>query len=803
MQSLFADLRYGLRLLRKSPAFTAIAVVTLALGIGANAAIFSTVNAVLLRALPYHEPDRVVLVWEDASYVGFPINTPAPANYFDWKRRNDVFTDIAATRGASANLTAGGPPEQVLGRAVTSNFFSVLGVQPILGRTFTDSEDRAGAAVTVISYGLWQRRYAGDPTLVGRTILMNGASREVIGVMPRGFVFRNRNVDFWNPASFTPAQAAARDSHYLNVVARLRPGVTLARAREQMSAIAQQLRVEYPDSNERVGASVVPIQDDIAGNTRIELLVLMAAAGCVLLIACANLASLLLSRAVGRRGELAVRAALGATRGRLIRQMVVEAMALSFVGGALGIALAPVGMKLVASLVPAGVPEMTSSVDRSLLLFCLGISLATGLIFSIVPALHAARASLQDALQQSGRSGVGGRHRITRDALVVAQVAAALVLLVAAGLMLRTLANLRAIDIGFRAGHLLTMRTTLPPAAYAESSKRLGFYDRVVERVKALPGVETAAYGSTLPFLSIGNTSSYTVEGRTPAPGDPGDALYRVGTNDYLRTLGVQLVEGRLPDARDGRDAPKVAVLNETFARRYWPHQSALGHRVNFSSPDAPWRTIIGVVKDVHERGYELAMKPGVYVPFAQDLDTWALPENLVVRTSGDPLALAGAVRQIIADVDPQQPIAAVRTMDDIIDLGVADRQQQMTLLAVFAGLALLLASIGLYGVLSYAVTQRSREIGLRIALGATSGSILRMVVGRGLALTAVGLGAGLVLAWAGAQTMTKLLYGVAATDTATFGAVVALLAVVALAACSLPALRASRLNPIAVLKDE
>jgi predicted permease len=745
----------------------------------------------------------VVLVWEDNTAAGFPKNTPAPGNYFEWKRRNDVFADMAATRGAKANLTGGGQPEQVLGRGVTANFFAVLGVQPIVGRVFTDDEDQTDAPVVLISYGLWQRRYAGDRSIVGRTIAMDGAKREVIGILPRDFVFRTRAIDFWTPAHFTPADAVNRGAHYLNVVARLRPGVTLERARERMRAIAAQLAAEYPDNNARLGAGVMPVKEDVLGNTGIELMILMAAAGCVLLIACANLASLLLSRAVGRRGELAVRAALGATRGRLIRQMIVEALALSIAGGALGVLMAPPGMTLVANLVPLGLPAGASTIDLTVLAFALVLSLATGLLFSIVPAMQTARASLHDALQQSGRAGVGGRSRLTRDGLVVLQVAAALVLLVGAGLMLRTLANLRAIDVGFHADHLLTMRTSLPRTTSADRVKSLAFFDRVLADVRALPGAERAAYVSTPPFLSVGNTTGYTIEGRALAPGDPGDALYRVATNDYLTTIGVELVEGRLPDARDGVDAPKIVVLNDTFAKKYWPDESALGHRIQFDGPKAPWRTIVGVVKDVRERGYQLEMKPGMYVPFAQDLDTWALPEVLVVRTSGDPIALAPAIRRIVARVDPEQPIAAVRTMDEIVDLEVADRHQQMTLLGAFAGLALLLAALGLYGVLSYAVTQRSREIGLRIALGAPRGAIMRMIVGRGLALTGVGLGAGLALAWAGTQAMTNLLYGVAATDRATFATVVALLGVVAFAACAVPALRAARLDPIVVLRDD
>jgi putative ABC transport system permease protein len=805
MDAVLADLRYGLRLLRKSPGFTAVAIATLALGIGANTAVFSAVDAVLIRPLPFADPDRLVLVWEDVSVAGFPRNTPAPGNYNEWTRLNRSFTGMAATRGASSNITADGPPELVLGRRVTPNFFEVLGVPPVIGRAFTEAENSTGAPVVVIGYGLWQRRYGGDRSIVGRTLLMDDSRYEVIGVMPRGFVFRNREIDYWVPIHFSPAVAVDRSSHFLNVVARLAPGVTLGAAQDDMRRVADALRREYPGTNTNVGATVVPVKEDALGNTRVELLVLMGAAAAVLSIACANLASLLLSRAVGRRGELAVRAALGATRTRLIRQMVIEAAMVALAGGAMGLALAPLGTSVMAQLTPRGFPALPSSIlDLRLLTFTLIVSVAASGLFSLVPAIQASGTLLQDALQQGSRSAVGGRSRLTRDALVVLQVAAALVLLVGAGLMLRTLANLRAIDVGFRSDHLMTMRTTLPAARYRDPQKRLAFYDRVVAGARALPGVEHAAYISNLPFVAQGDTIAFSIEDGEPAkPGDPSDALYRVGTSDYLATIKVQLMEGRLLDDRDGGGAPLAVVVNETMALRYWRGETALGHRLRFGSQTAPWFSIVGVVKDVRERGYELAMKPGVYLSFAQTPSTWALPEQLVVRVNGSPEGVAQPLRRIIAAVDPDQPISAVRTMDEIVDLDVADRHQQMVLLGAFAALALLLASIGLYGVLSFAVTQRSRELGLRIALGASAGSVMRMVVRRGLSLTAIGLAIGLALAWAGTRAMENLLYGVGAADPGTFGAVVGLLGAIALAACYLPARRAARLDPIAVLRAD
>ncbi len=802
MDGILSDLRYASRILARSPGFATVTVLTLALGIGANTAIFSTVDAVLLRALPFGEPDRLVMVWEENNLAGYSRNTPAPANFVDWKARNRVFLDMAATRGASANLTDEGRPELVLGRAVTPNFFSVLRVQPALGRPFTDDEDRQGAQVVVISHDLWQRRFAGDRSAIGRPLTMNGTAYTVIGVMPRGFVFRNRDIDYWIPANFTPSILARRNSHYLNVVARLQPVVTIAQAREEMHRIAAQLEAEYPE-NRRIGAVVVPIADELVGNTRVQLLVLTGAAGAVLLIACANLASLLLSRAVGRRGELGIRAALGARPGRLVRQLLVEALLLSAIGGVIGLLIAPPGIAVVMRLVPMGLSQPPASVlDARLLVFTLALSLATGILFGLLPAAHAARHSLIDALQHAGPRQVGGRGRFTRDGLVVAQIAAALVLLVAAGLMLRTLENLRAIDVGFRSDRLLTLRTTLPALKYRDAVARSAFYERVLERVRALPGVTGAAYGSTLPFQTQGNTIWYDVDGGIRAPGNADDALLRTGTGRYLSTLGVTLIEGRLPDDRDGANAPPIIVINETLARSYWPSESALGHRIQISQPGSTWYTVVGVVRDVRERGYQALLKSGVYLSYAQAPDTWAVPEYLVVRTNGDPLGMATGARQAVSAVDPDQPVSDVRTMDDILDVEVSDRQQQGTLLGAFAALALLLASVGLYGVLSYTVTQRSREIGVRIALGATRSDVLRLVLGRGAILTGLGLVAGGAGAWATTRAMRSFLYGVAPTDPVTFTAVVAILMSVGLLACLVPAVRATRMNPLAVLRD-
>jgi len=803
MSSFVSDLRYALRLLRQAPGFTLVALCALALGIGANSAIFSTLSAVILRPLPYADPDRLVMVFEDASSIGFAHNTPAPANFFDWRDQNHVFTDMAAARNRTRALTGDGSAEQLAGYAVTSNFFSVLGVSPIIGRTFTEAEDRDDARVALISYSLWQRRYAAAADITLRSILLDGANYQVIGVLPRDFVYRDRRRDFFIPIHATPEFRATRNSHFLSVIARLKPGATMQQASSDMLAIANHLKQMYPNENRYTGAVVVPMKEDLLGQTRTALIILMCAAGCVLLIACANLASLLLARAVARKRELAVRAALGARRSRLIRQLITEGALLSLAGGALGLALSLGGMRILERLIPSGLPATVEPrIDLQLLLFTLALSLVTGVLFSIVPAFQAARASVNDALKQGGRSGADVSSRATRDALVVLEVAAALVLLTGAGLMIETMAKLRGVDLGFRSDHLLTLRTALGPK-YNDNAAALEYQRRVLEQVSSLPGAQAASFASTLPFQSIGNTQGYRVEGVAPDPSFSPDALYRSGSWNYLETLGVKLREGRLFDGSETANSPLVLIINETFARHFWPHESAIGHRISTDFPNPKWRTIIGVVADVQERGYDVWMKPGVYFPTAQEPWGTRNADFLVVRASGDPATLLLAIRRIVASIDPDVPVSNVQTMDDLIDATISNRQQQMSLLSAFAALALLLACIGLYGVLAYTVTQRSREIGLRMALGASSWNVTGLVVRHGLTLTASGLALGLAGSWASTRAIKTALYGVSATDPKTFLAVAALLILVALAACLIPARRAAQLDPIVVLREE
>ena len=808
---LLADLRYAVRLLRKTPVFTVAAIGTLALGIGANTTIFSLVQTMLLRPLPYQDPDQVVMVWEDRTAAGFPRNTPAPGNYRDWRTMNRSFTDMAATAFAFANLTGDAGPELVIGRRVTTNFFSVLGVQPAVGRTFAAADDVMGQRVVVISHALWQRRYGGDPRIVGRTISMSGqgsagaaasdVKHEVVGVAPPSFVFLARDVDYWVPMQFSPEEAAVRGNHFLNVVARLKPGVTVETANSDIGAVARRLSEQYPETNRDFSAAVVvPVREQVLGDTRIQVIALMTAAAIIVLIACANLASLLLARASVRRGEYAVRLSLGATRARLARQVLVEAMCLSMAGGVLGLAIPVLTTTFVERIVPIGLQAFTGSLDFRLLAFAGALSIATGLLFSVGPAFQSAHASTAEVLQQHARGNAGGRSRAFRDGLVVLQVAATLVLLVAAGLMLRTLANLNAVERGFDADNVLTMVVPLMPQ-YADPSKRPAFYDSILDGVRALPGVRGAAFGSALPFQSTGFTRGFTVEGRQRLPGDESDVLFRIGTADYLQTLRVTLVEGRLLDARDGRDAPRAIVVNETLVQRFMPGQSALGRQLRFD-PTEPLFTVVGVVKDVLERGYQQGAKAGVYVTAAQG-PRFFPTVNLMVRVDSDPLGYAPAVQRIIRAVDPDQPIRLIRPMTEVIALTVGDRRQQTTLLVVFGALALVIASLGLYGLLAQTVSARGREIGIRMALGATWRNIMQMVMSRGIVLTGAGVGIGAVLAWSVTRAMETLLYDVGASDPLTFALVAGLLAAVSAVACAIPAVRAVRVDPMLVLRDQ
>jgi predicted permease len=800
--SLLTNLRYTLRQIMKSPGFFIVAVAALALGIGANTAIFSAVEAVLLKPLPYAQPHRLVMVWEDASFIGFPDDTPAPANYVDWKAQNTVFTDMAARQASSMSLTGDGAPEQLHGQRVTPNFFDVLGVQPAIGRVFTAEEHKAKEQVVLLSYGLWQRRFGGDKAIAGRAILLNDVPTKVLGVMPKGFFFREKNVDYWMPLSFTPERWAQRGNHFLNVVARMKPGVTWKQAQKEMDTIAVRLQRQYPETNAKLGAVVVPMQEDFAGDTKNGLLVLQVASVFVLLIACSNLANLLLARSTGRKREMAIRIALGATRGQIAGQLLTESLLLSVTGGALGLAVGQACWNAFGKLVPEQIGQGGFPMNWQVLLFTAGISTVAGVLFGFAPALRASDISLQEALKEGSRSGESRGGMKLRDALVVAQFGLAFALLICAGLMIQTMWNLGKQELGFRADHLLTMAVPVPDTKYDTKEKRRNFFNNVVSGVRALPGVKGAGFGSDAPFTANGDTYGYIVEGEPPLPpGEVNDALYREVTPGYLEAVGATLRDGRLLQEGDREGALPVIVVNEFFAKRHWPGQSAVGKRIRFGDKDEPWRVVAGVVQDIRERGRLLNMKPAMYVPVGQ-----VKPDNyscLVVRTAMQPASAIKAVESAVWAVDSQQPVTQIRTMDELIESNVADRTRPMILLGVFSALALVLACIGVYGVLAYAVAQRTREIGVRMALGARPVDVTRMILGRGVKLSAMGMLAGGAVAAGLGGLLRALLFGVTPVAPGIYAGTATALVLVAMLACVIPAQRAACVDPAVALRNE
>jgi len=813
LQSLWQDLRFGARALGRTPAFAAIAIITLALGIGANAAIFSVVNAVLLRPLPWGEPDRAVMIW--SKWTAFDKTWVATGEVVDYRRRSRSLEQVAAWSEGQVNLTGDGEPERLHAAAVTANLFSTLRSSPLVGRSFTPQEDLPGGPrVVVLGFGVWNRRYSADPSIVGRGILINGQAYEVVGVMPPGFAlptdFKNPEPSqLWVPLQMDP-NSTDHGSHGLFAAARLAPGATVAQAADELHGIARAMTAEglYPVQMQ-FDTVTMSLTDEVVGSVRRSIWLLFGAVGFLLLIACANVANLLLARAEARQREIALRAALGAGRLRVLRQLLTESLVLTSISALAGLGLAYLGVQLVAWWNPASIPRVAgATVDLRVLFFTAGVALLTSVIFSLAPALKALRVDLTDSLKdgaQSVSSGTG-RQRF-RNALVVVEMALAVVLLVGAGLMLRSLWALQRVPIGFEPANVLTMRLALPNASYGSSEQVVAFYQRLLERVRQLPGVQIAGAARALPLGSTIGDFGLRVDGYVPSPGTGAKGDWQIVTDGYLEAIGERVVRGRGITPADTSDSQLVALVNEELARRYFDGRDPIGGRIRIGgAQNRPWVTIVGIVADVRHNGITDVIKEKFYIPHTQWHRSIGNPirdMSLVVKTSVEPGSVASAIRGEVRNLDPALPVANVRTMEEIVGATMSSARFTGFLLVSFATMALVLSAIGIYGVLSYLVSRRTREIGIRVAIGAGRGDVLRLILGSGLTLALVGLAIGLVTAFVATQSMQSLLHEVKPADPLTFGTVAIVLTLVALLASVIPAWRATRLNPVAALKAE
>ena len=812
MEQLFQDLRYGIRMLIQKPTFTAVAVLALALGIGANSAIFSVVNAVLIRPLPYKAPDSLMLVWTRFE-PDLPQNWVSGPELIDFRQRSSSFEEFAALTWPTVSLTGSGDPEQIQAGTVSANLFGMLGIEPALGRTFTDDEDRPNAErVVVLSHGFWKRRFGSDANIIGQTISLNGQNSSVIGIMPEEFGLlppdaqSPRTIEVWLPIA-VDFSAAPRGNHGLRVIGRLKEGVTQEQARAEMGAIGQQMDQEFYGNTGSFGVNAVPLLGHVVRTIKPTLVILLVIVGLVLLIACANVANLLLARAVAREKEIAVRTALGAGRTRIIRQLLTESVVLSSVSGALGLLLSIGGLKALIAFAPQNVPRLDEvSVDFRVLLFTISASLMTGIVFGLVPAYQASRSDLNESLKEGGRGSTKGGHGGTiRNILVISEVALALVVLTSAGLMIRSFLRLQQVNPGFKSENVLTARLALPLSRYPENPQVISFYQQALERVRNLPGVTSVGSVSHLPLSGSYTSGTVTVE-NPPADSAPAsfEADRRAISPDYFSSMDVPLITGRYFDEGDKADGPGVVIIDETFARRFWQNDNPLGRRVKVggNQSTAPWLTIVGVVGNVKHYGLNAQGREMVYFPYGQLVGT-ARSMFLTIHTTGDPLDIASALRSEIWAVNPNQPVSNITPLEDLVYGSVAQPRFSMVLLGTFAVVALILAAVGVYGVMNYSVSQRTHEIGIRMALGAQTLDVMKIVVGQGLLLAGIGVGIGAGLALALMRLMSSLLFGVTAADPGTFVAVSLLLACVAVASSFIPARKATKIDPMVALRYE
>jgi putative ABC transport system permease protein len=793
-------------MLANRPAFTVVAVLALALGIGANTAIFSVVNAVLLRPLAYKESDRLLVVWENhEARKGPKTEWTSPPNFGDWRDQNNTFESIAAFQGWAPTVTGGAEPEQINGAAVSHDMFQILGVEPDVGRGFRAEEDRAGGErVVILGHGLWKRRFGGDASILTQPIMLNGEAYTVVGILPEGFRFPIiSNAEAFVPLMQTVNKTCDRGCYTLRTIGRLKPGVTIEQARADMGALAAGLAEKYPDPNIGVGITLVPLQEQVVGAVKPMLLVLLGAVGFVLLIACANVANLMLARAATRAKEIAIRSALGASRARLIRQLLTESLILSLMAGALGLLLAFWLVDVMVAFSPAGTPRIDEvAIDKTVLGFTFLVAVATGLLFGLVPALETTKPDFGQSLREGKGTDAASGGSVVRNTLVVVEVALALMLLIGAGLLIKSFAKLLDVDPGFNPSNVLTLQLNLPRTRYPEGQHIAAFYAELIGRVKSLPGVESVGAASSLPLGGLYTDASFFVEGRpAPPPGEEPAAWYSIVTTDYFKTMGMRMVSGRSFDDRDHAKAPEVIVINETMARRYWPDEDPVGKRVMTGNMNNPVRReIIGVIADVKHFGIDADARPTMYFSQTQ------IPRRVLtiaVRTSVEPTSLVAAVRTQVSGLDKELAISNISSMQELVAASIAPSRLIMLLLTVFAGLALVLAAVGIYSVIAYGVTERTREIGIRMALGAQAADVLKLIVGRAAILAFVGVALGIGGAFAVTRFMKSLLYEVDAFDPLTFASISLLLVGVALFASYIPARRATKVDPMVALRYE